>query len=302
MRVIIVPLIASSIINQANMIKKLIEKAGYECELKSCLRLQDLRDPDNYGFLYFTLATVSFLSGHTYVMLENKLRFHKPMALYVTIEGVPTKANIHNSNMPKLDYIANSNFTKECLERQGLRVIDVVHHAVDMDLCDKARELSSLTRRTLDHQFGDRVKILYVGRNDPRKNLQTLSRAIDMVNERSKDKYVLLLHSDPNAKELFKQENVVQIGMFGSRDYQYVLSLMAACDYVVFPSRSEGFGLPVLEANAVGKPVIHCWFPPLSEFSSKDFNFVFDYVEERLVNQGHVQYWVLRTSTSYSTT
>jgi len=24
----------------------------------------------------------------------------------------------------------------------------------------------------------------------------------------------------------------------------------------------------------------------------KDFNFVFDYVEERLVNQGHVQYWV----------
>jgi len=47
-----------------------------------------------------------------------------------------------------------------------------------------------------------------------------------------------------------------------------------------------------LEANALGLPAIHCWLPPLSEFSSKDFNFVFDYLYEKKVPEGRTQDWI----------
>ena len=38
-----------------------------------------------------------------------------------------------------------------------------------------------------------------------------------------------------------------------------------SCDAVVFVSLSEGFGLPVVEAQACGKPVIASMIPPLTE-------------------------------------
>ncbi len=37
------------------------------------------------------------------------------------------------------------------------------------------------------------------------------------------------------------------------------------CDLVIFASTYEGFGLPIIEANATGRPVVTSNFPPMSE-------------------------------------
>jgi len=287
-KVLVSPLLAVSTLNQANLIKKLILSLGYDCEFKSTITIHDINRKDTYAVLWFQLALVEFLNDAVFPYIY----CNKPKAIYVTIEGIPKKPNVIASNLPRLEYIANSEFTANCLKMVGMKVIDVVHHGVDMDLANKAVQSCSLLRQKLMNQFKDRCKILYVGRNDPRKGLPKLAKAVGILNDTRPDDFVLILVTEESAKNLFPKKNVVFYAPFGSLDYFKVLQLMASVDYLVFPTLCEGFGLPVLEANSVGTPAIHTWCPPLTEFSSKEFNFVYDYVEEKTVSAGASQWWL----------
>lgn len=295
MKVLFSILIGVSTLNQAKLIEKLLKEKDFEVEYKYSISINDLNNKDVYGALWFQLATVDYITPiiAPYVMTK------KQKAIYVTIEGIPHRSLLTNENLKKLEFIANSNFTKECLEQIGLKVIDVVHHAIDKEKFD---EISQYAReqKIKEGNLERKCRLIYVGRHDPRKNLQTLSMAIDVLNEKVPNDFVLRIISDPPAKNLFNKNNCEWIGSFGELSYEEVLKQIALSDYLVFPTISEGFGLPLLEANALGIPAIHCWFPPLSEFSSKDFNFVFDYVDKQLVlnsaplKDKHVyrQWWV----------
>jgi len=287
-QVLISPLKAVSVTNQADLIKKLIEAKGYGVLYKSCISMFDIRKEQNRAFLWFNLALIRFLGD----AIPPYLYCKKPKAVYVTVEGIPCKGNILHSPLHRLELIANSEFTKSCLERAGLNVIDVVHHAVDWDRCQRLRRDSEKIRAKWESEFGSRVKLLYVGRNDPRKGLDRLDKALNIVNERMKERVVCLLFTEGNLQNLEAKPNVLRIGSVNSLDYDQVLRLMGACDYLVFPSMAEGFGMPLLEANAMGRPAIHAWIPPLSEFSSKVFNFVFGYQSETLVNNANRQLWI----------
>ncbi|MBA7557417.1 hypothetical protein ES705_50172 [subsurface metagenome] len=207
------------------------------------------------------------------------------------MEGIPSKAHTLHSNIPKLEYVANSGFTKTCLERAGYNVIDVCHHAINWDKCRKLKEDSKTLRKKWTKEFRGRAKIIFVGRNDPRKGLDHLEKAINIVNRELKSKVIFLIFSEGKLDDLEKHTNVLRIGNVGALPHDQVLRMIGASDYLVFPSVCEGFGLPLLEANAMGIPAIHCWMPPLSEFSSKDFNFTFGFQRESLVNQANLQYW-----------
>jgi len=286
--VLISVLKAVSTINQADMIKLLLQEKGYEVEFKSTISMYDYKQDDVYGMLFFQLATAPFLMDAVVPYLFSD----KPKVVYVTIEGIPTKANFLHTNIPKMNFIANSHFVAECLQKAGLNVIDVVHHAINPKDIQIALKYAEVVRKELNREYGDRCKLLYVGRHDPRKQLQKLSLAVNILNEQNVKDWILLLHTDASARPLFEKDNCHVISQFGSKRYVDTLALMAACDYLVFPSVCEGFGLPVLEANALGKPVLHCWFPPLSEFSSDEFNFTWEYDLKEAVNQGNVQYWI----------
>ena len=64
-------------------------------------------------------------------------------------------------------------------------------------------------------------------------------------------------------------EGVILERAFGKRTHTEVLALIGAFDFLVIPSYTEGFGLPLIEANAFGVPVIHTLYPPLSEITSE---------------------------------
>jgi len=287
-RVIVSPLIATSVITQAEMIKTLLKEKGYETEYKSTVGIKDINNAENKAFLWFTLATIRFIGDAVWPYLYCK----KPKAVYVTIEGVPSKANTGCSNVKSLDFIAVSHFVERCLRQSGLKVIDVVHHAVDYEKCQVLKRDSLILKKKWEEEYGDRIKFLYLGRNDPRKGLDKLGKAIGWLNEDYKDDFVMLMASEGDVAGLTDQKNVIKVAQTGSMQHDDVLRILGAADYFVFPSMCEGFGVPLLEANAMGIPGIHCWFPPLDEFSSKDFNFVFNYQGTQMVNQGNVQYWV----------
>jgi glycosyltransferase involved in cell wall biosynthesis len=108
--------------------------------------------------------------------------------------------------------------------------------------------------------------VLYLGGYDVRKNVKALLYAYTWVSATLADQYPLVLGGklpesdtpffpDPlrTARELGVDEYVLTPGWIAEEDLPLVY---AAADVFVYPSRYEGFGLPVLEAMACGTPVV----------------------------------------------
>ena len=108
--------------------------------------------------------------------------------------------------------------------------------------------------------------VLYLGGYDVRKNLDALLHAYTWVSGTLHDDFPLVLAGslpkedtpffpDPLriARELGIEKYIITPGWIAEEDRPL---LYAAATVFVYPSRYEGFGLPVLEAMACGTPVV----------------------------------------------
>jgi glycosyltransferase involved in cell wall biosynthesis len=104
--------------------------------------------------------------------------------------------------------------------------------------------------------------VLYVGDTDERKDLPTLYDAMRIV--RVQQPHIGIVHIGPNQFGLPRADglDVVSLGVV---DDATLAAAYRACTAFVFPSRYEGFGLPVLEAMANGAPVVSSSAPALPE-------------------------------------
>jgi glycosyltransferase involved in cell wall biosynthesis len=107
--------------------------------------------------------------------------------------------------------------------------------------------------------------VLYVGRFDPRKGIETLVRAFaHSVTE--KRKLVIVGGSDEKRGDNSERDRIVELGEeLGLRDrvvfagrigHQQLPTYYAAADVTVVPSHYEPFGLVAIESMACGTPVI----------------------------------------------
>ena len=102
--------------------------------------------------------------------------------------------------------------------------------------------------------------ILYIGRIETKKNIQNLVKAFALLKNQD---YHLVLAGRPGnygydeIVALTKQEKIKNrihlLGYIQVEDYQ---RLLATANLFVFPSKFEGFGIPILEAMGCGVPVI----------------------------------------------
>lgn len=104
--------------------------------------------------------------------------------------------------------------------------------------------------------------IFYLGNFKPHKNVARLVEAYNMLQEKHKNKYLLVLagEGDKNlpklinlAKEMKLAERILYIGSPNEDDLPLLYS---AAKMFVMPSLAEGFGLPAIEAMACGTPII----------------------------------------------
>jgi glycosyltransferase involved in cell wall biosynthesis len=105
--------------------------------------------------------------------------------------------------------------------------------------------------------------VLYVGANKPHKNLPRLVEAWSMLVRDGRVSGVYLVIAGPwdlrypEAKAIVAQKGligkVIFVGEVAEKDLPVLYS---GAKLSVFPSRYEGFGLPVLEAMACGTPVL----------------------------------------------
>lgn len=107
----------------------------------------------------------------------------------------------------------------------------------------------------------DRPYLVSLSTFEPRKNLGRLVAAYDRLCERCGPLWDLVLigaagWGDTRIDEMLKQPRRGRVILPGRVSQQQLAPLLAGADAMAFVSLAEGFGLPPLEAMAVGCPVV----------------------------------------------
>jgi len=175
--------------------------------------------------------------------------------------------------------VAVSNFVKVMLEEVDVPVAGVVHHGLDMD----ALEVDLSFLKSLEEKFKEKLVALTIASNDPRKGLEKLLQAHKLVEERIPNSY-LVLHSQPKRYYDYEEkrhrerhydlpEIASHLGLgriwltnrHGLMTAEEINTLYKICHIYVLSSFTEGFGLPILEAFRLNKPVVAVDAPPFNE-------------------------------------
>ena len=153
--------------------------------------------------------------------------------------------------------ITDSHFSKSELMRfLGLPAdrIDVVHLGVDESL---------LRNPHVPERFdGASRYVLFVGELESRKGIDTLLAAMGALPDALREDTVVAIagrlseRPDLHGKPVPPAPPGVRMELLGHVSDERLRSLYAGAAAFVFPSRYEGFGLPVLEAMACGAPVV----------------------------------------------
>lgn len=159
--------------------------------------------------------------------------------------------------------IAVSEATKEQVMRIGERseeTISVIYEAAhEPEYITEKEEVLLLDELGVQKPF-----ILVLGRIEERKNSARIAEAFQTVVEHYPEEVegMQLIYAGPSeqAKDILipviKERNTDRITILGAITEQDKAALLQNAFMFVFPSLWEGFGLPILEAQQVGVPVI----------------------------------------------
>jgi len=156
--------------------------------------------------------------------------------------------------------IAISDYTRRrIIETYAIQpsTIHTTHLATDIPESAFSAEQLAEVRSELAVPKGPLV--LFVGRvDDRRKGLDQLLCAFrDILTKQQASLLVVGSGSQTEARRLAAALNIAQNVFFAGKVEESVLrKCYALCTVYVFPSRLEGFGLPLLEAMAAAKPIV----------------------------------------------
>ena len=160
--------------------------------------------------------------------------------------------------------IVPSEFTRSRLETHFGRLenVSVIHHGVDHRRFRPLATMAEAGRGDDGRQMrpGERV-VLHIGTIEPRKNLENLVRAFDILASEDRDVRLILVgqkgwKSEAVYSRIAASKYHERIQLIGYLPEEEMLNVVHRSSCVAYPSYAEGFGLPVLEAMAAGVPVV----------------------------------------------
>lgn len=272
MGVVLIRVITSNRAVSLQTVAKDIAKVGSELKLDVQWfdRLFLPYDIRTAGDTAMVVMPVDVLYVHPYLLLCRDLKKGGVRNIYyATIEGDVNRRYIQNW-MKEVDFIANSFYTREKLVDAGFRVLDVIHHGVDLRDVERARKTVNIgVEYMVKHGINPskHVVILTIANSHPRKGLAWYDKVVEIVGKKDPSVRFLVITEEKGMSYFKERSNLVVTKDFGKLPRLTILSLIASAHILAVPSLAEGFGLPVLESMAIGTPCIHTELPPLMEFS-----------------------------------
>ncbi|MFA6194168.1 MAG: glycosyltransferase family 1 protein [Patescibacteria group bacterium] len=189
--------------------------------------------------------------------------------------------------------IAVSEFTKQDIlnlyPKTPASKVAVVHNGYNDKLYRRLPENPEKTAAVLDKYGLEAPYFLYIGRLEKKKNIPALVEAFAYLRENHSDmKAKLVLIGDAGfgfdeikytIEEFNLNNQVTMPGWVAEEDMPYVMNAAAA---FIFPSKHEGFGIPVLQSLACGIPTAVSDIPVLREVAG-DAALYFDQNDKRAI-------------------
>jgi glycosyltransferase involved in cell wall biosynthesis len=142
--------------------------------------------------------------------------------------------------------------------------VRVVPFGVDAAAFARAADLAPVLRQALPRPY-----FLFVGNLEPKKGLDTLIEAYAATAGRTGCDLAIAGRPAWRCRPILEAVRAGgdpgRVHLLGRVDADALAGLYQHAQAFVFPSRVEGFGLPVLEAMAAGTPVIHSDDPAVVE-------------------------------------
>jgi len=189
-------------------------------------------------------------------------RFGKILQFWILKRLLSAKklACVSQLTMSQLQELANEN------ESQNSRTVIYNSFNAEFSPLPRKEALSLLNEIGVDTTI---PYILHVGSSLPRKNRGFLLKMVAELGERWSGHICYAgqpLDADliNEAKSLGLSQRVISVA---NPNHSTLVALYSICDAFIFPSYSEGFGWPVIEAQACGAPVLASDIPPMPEIS-----------------------------------
>lgn len=214
----------------------------------------------HYGVIGL-IGCKSILTVHDTVFVDyNKYGFFKKKVVELLWFRLPLKF--------ATKIVCISEATKDALKRFTSRKdIIVIHNSVDSQFKYVPKDSSEFKHR-----------ILFIG-TSPNKNLERTAEALKGLNCHLR---IVGRLSDRQA-DILTNVGIEYSNVSGLTDDQMIQEYID-CDIVSFISEFEGFGMPIIEANKVGRPVITSTIPVLREVGGDSCIFVNPYDVEDIRN------------------
>jgi glycosyltransferase involved in cell wall biosynthesis len=184
---------------------------------------------------------------------------------YGVTEGPPVLSHFNYGAAKNMTVVVPSHYVRWELEQAGIPVAEVIPHGIDVVAIRFADP--KVWRKV----FGDRTVVLYVAHRNVRKGFRELIEAWKMTKASRDPNVLLVLHTsrEPNVNEngyrIPEEGNVVITDNVQKLDRKSLYGLYRAADVYVHGALCEGFGIPIVEAMAAGKPVICIDAGPMNE-------------------------------------
>lgn len=230
--------------------------------------------------VWFTKNVIPFFVKAKKIVTFHDLAYFLPeYSAYPLIDTIYMKIMIKSSAIRADKIIAVSENTKKDI----IHLLDipegkikVIYEAADekYKIIKNKKELDRIQKKyKLSREF-----ILFTGGISPRKNLVRLIEAFNQISDKIPHDLVLTGgNGGRNSKELElieSNERIKKIGYVSDDDMPYLYNL---AEIYVYPSLYEGFGLPVLEAQACGIPVIASKAASIEEVGGKNVLYINPY-------------------------
>ncbi len=287
-----------------------IQKTGVEFVSDELLKKFNNIKNNNINFIFYTPKKISWLPDEqqkilnwpfkflwTQIRLSLEMLFNKPEIYFSPVHTLPffTPKNsykiIHDiafKKNPKIYNLKNKILLNFDLYRaiKKCKKIFVPSNYVKQDLL-KYTKINKNKIIVIPHGYArknnnklntnKKNQILYIGRIEKKKNIINLIKAFNLFNKKYNNNYNLILAGKIDkyyVNKNLKYFNNKYIKLLGYISEEKKFELLKSSRCLVYVSKEEGFGIPILEAFDFELPVVCSDIPVLREVGSNACIFV----------------------------